>query len=243
MTTQLLIYGRATPVNKQKHKNWSVKTGADYRFTQQINSVPLTAVEFPSAAAEYSIVFAGSGDEVMPTAILGLRDKENLYVQEGGVWDAKYIPAFVRRYPFVFSSDADGSTFTLCIDEDFSGCNQTGRGEKLFDADEEMTQYLKNVLNFSKEYQGQYKRSQAFCTTLQKLNLLEPMKAQITYKTGEKGNLGGFLVVSRTRLKALTDQQLLGLAKTDELELIYLHLQSLRNFSAMVDRVVIAKVH
>ena len=103
MTTQLLIYERAVPINKQKHANWSVKVGNSYDFAKSINSAPLTAVEFPNAAAEYSIVFAGNEDAVMPAVILGVRDRENLYLSEDGKWSAKYIPAFIRRYPFVFS--------------------------------------------------------------------------------------------------------------------------------------------
>ena len=99
-----------------------------------------------------------------------------------------------------------------------------------------MTQYLQGVLNFSKEYQGQFNRTQLFCKKLQDMNLLEPMKAQITLKDGAQLNLGGFQVVSRTRLKELTDEQLLELAKTDELELIHLHLHSMKNFSSMVER-------
>jgi len=234
MSTQLLIYERAVAVNKQKHKDWSVKTGNSYDFAKNINSVPLTAVEFPSAAAEYSIIFAGNEDAVMPAVILGVRDQENLYLSEEGTWTSKYIPAFLRRYPFVFASSDDNKKFTLCIDEEFSGCNQDGVGERLFDAEAEQTQYLKSVLNFSSEYQGQFNRTQVFCKKLKELDLLEPMQAQITLPSGQKMNLGGFQAVSRERLKKLSDEQIVELAKTDELELIYLHLQSMRNFNAMV---------
>ncbi len=48
----------------------------------------------------------------MPAVLLGIRDQENLYVDDNGAWNAKYIPAFVRRYPFVFSSQ-DKNTFNL----------------------------------------------------------------------------------------------------------------------------------
>jgi hypothetical protein len=234
MTTQLLIYERAVPINKQKHGDWSVKAGGSYEFAKHINSAPLTAVEFPNAAAEYSIVFAGNDEGVMPAVILGVRDRENLYVTDDGKWSAKYIPAFVRRYPFVFSLSGDGKQFILCIDEEFSGCNQDGVGERLFDAEGERTQYLQNVLNFANEYQARFTRTQLFCKKLKDLDLLEPMQAQITLTTGKTLNLGGFQAVNRERLKKLTDEQLLDLAKTDELELIHLHLHSLRNFNAMV---------
>jgi len=234
MTTQLLIYERATPINKNKHSDWSVKAGKNFDFAKNINSVPLTAVEFPSAAAEYSIIFAGNDEAVMPAVILGVRDQENLYISDDGKWNSKYIPAYLRRYPFVFSGSQDAKQFTLCIDEEFSGCNQEGKGERLFDADGEQTQYLKSVLNFSSEYQGQFNRTQLFCKKLKELDLLEPMQAQITLPSGEKMNLGGFQAVSREKLKGLSDEQLGELAKTDELELIYLHLQSMRNFNLML---------
>ncbi|MBS3952354.1 MAG: SapC family protein [Methylomicrobium sp.] len=236
MSTQLLIYERAVPLSSQRHKGWSVKTGTDYAFARQVNSVPLVAVEFPHAAAEYSIVFAGNDEAMMPVVILGMRENENLYLNEANAWTAKYIPAFIRRYPFVFSSNEDQSTFTLCIDEEFAGYNQEGRGEHLFDADGERTQYLENVLRFVNDYQGQYRRTQVFCKKLQELDLLEPMQAQFTLNSGQQLRLAGFKAVNRERLKNLSDEQVAALFKTDELELIFLHLQSMKNFNAMVEK-------
>ncbi len=134
MTKQLLIYERATPINPNDHRDVSVKFGGDFGFARDVNSVPLMAAEFENASVEYPIVFVGDASGVMPAALLGIRDNENLYVEENGAWNAKYVPAFVRRYPFVFSTD-DNQRFTLCIDEDFHGVNRKGQGERLFDAD------------------------------------------------------------------------------------------------------------
>src|SRR5262249_57338761 len=53
---------------------------------------------------------------------------------------------------------------------------------------------------------------------------------------GERLFRGGFMAVNRTKLKAVTGDKLGELVKTDELELIYLHLQSIRNFTALKDR-------
>ena len=131
----------------------------------------------------------------------------------------------------------DGSTFTLCIDEDFAGCNQDGRGERLFDVDGEQTQYLGGVLAFLKDSQAHFMRTQAFCKKLKELDLLEPMRAQFTLKSGQQFGLEGFLALSREKLKALPGDKLAELARTDELELMYLHLHSMRNFSAMIERV------
>lgn len=237
MTTQLLIYGDVQPINKQRHADWSVKAGSQYGFAQAVNSVPLMAVEFPNAAEEYCVVFAGEGENLLPVVLMGVREQENLYVNEDGSWKAKYIPAFIRRYPFVFSSADDGSTLTLCVDEGFEGCNQEGRGEKLFDADGEQTQYLSSVLDFLKEYQVHYQRTKAFAKKLQELNLLEPMGAQFTTPAGEKRTVTGFQAINREKLKGLAPETFAELAKTDELELIYVHLQSMRNFTKMLEKV------
>src|SRR5437868_4260906 len=145
---QLLIYETAVPVSSVQHAKASVDSVGDYRFTRNINSVPLMAVEFPFAASEYAIVFAGNRDALMPAVILGMRDKQNLFLDAAGAWQAKYVPAFVRRYPFVFSTSNDGKTFTLCIDESFSGFNTEGRGQSLFNQDGTPSEFTDNVLKF-----------------------------------------------------------------------------------------------
>lgn len=237
MSTQLLIYGDVQPINKQRHAGWSVKAGNQFGFAQGVNSVPLMAVEFPNAAEEYCIVFAGEEENLLPVVLMGVREDENLYVDSEGQWSAKYIPAFVRRYPFVFSSADEGATLTLCIDEGFEGCNEEGRGERLFDVDGEQTQYLNSVLDFLKEYQAHYQRTKNFAKKLHELDLLEPMGAQFTTPAGEKRTVTGFQAINREKLKALTPDNFSDLARTDELELIYLHLQSMRNFTKMLDKV------
>ena len=235
MATQLLIYERAVPVSQQRHRDWYIKTGNDYGFASKVNSVPLVAAEIVVASQAYPVVFAGETD-VIPVVLLGIRDGQNLYVDEKGTWDSKYVPAFVRRYPFVFSSTDEGKTFTLCLDEDFAGVNTDGKGERLFDQDGERTQYLKNVLNFLQVYQAQFQRTQELCKKLADLDLFEPMQAQVKLKTGQQLTLGGFKVINRAKLKALPVETLGELARADELEVIYAHLASLRNFGPMVER-------
>ena len=128
MTTQLLIYESVVPLTFATHRHSSVEIGRNFAFSGKINSVPLTAIEFRDAQSDYPIVFAGNKEAVLPAVILGLRDGENLYLSGDGKWDARYIPAFVRRYPFVFAKSDDGERFNLCIDEQFSGFNGNGRG-------------------------------------------------------------------------------------------------------------------
>jgi len=236
MASQLLFYESAVPVSAARHVDASVAPGTDYRFTSKVNSVPLMAVEFPQAASEYAIVFGGTPEAFVPAVILGMRGDENLYLNRDGGWGAKYVPAFVRRYPFVFAGGQDGKTFTLCIDEAFAGFNREGRGQRLFDDDRKPSTYVASVLKFLEQYQLEFRRTQAFCGKLKALELLEPMRAQAKLGSGEQVALGGFLAVNREKLKALPGEKLAELAKTNELELLYLHLHSMRNFAAMGER-------
>ena len=206
-----------------------------YRFAGAVNSVPLTATEFPFAARDFVIVFAGP-DIPMPAAILGVQQNKNLFVADDGHWQGRYIPAFVRRYPFVFSSNEDNSTFTLCVDKTFQGLNEEGRGERLFSDEGDNTAYLEKMLKFLQEYQVQFQRTQAFCKQLKDNDLFESMQAQISLPSGSQQSLTGFQVINRDRLKALDGDKLAELAKTDALELAYLHLQSLNNFSVITER-------
>jgi hypothetical protein len=237
LTTQMLVYEAAVAITQARHGNWSVEAGNDYAFSSKVNSIPLLAVEFINTASEYPIVFGGTEETIMPAAILGLRADENLYVDEKGQWLGKYIPAFLRRYPFIFASRDEGATFTLCIDEQFPGLKQDGSsGEKLFGEDGKPSEYVNNVLKFLQQYQVEFDRTQALCNKLKTLNLLEPMQAQVSLNSGEKRLLTGFSVISRARLKTLPAETIAELLRADELELIYAHLNSMRNFAAMRER-------
>ncbi len=236
MATQLLFYDNAVPVSFKRHAKTSVKTGDSYAFASKVNSVPLTASEFADAGAEYPIVFAGEGENVIPTAILGVAGERNAFVSSDGVWGGRYIPAFVRRYPFVFGHQTEENQLILHIDETFEGVNQNDRGERLFDSDGNRTQYLKNVLSFLQDYQARFNRSRAYCKRLVDLDLLRPMQAQFTLPNGERRSLTGFMTVDREKLKALDSETLSQMMATDELECTFLHLASLRHFAEIAEK-------
>jgi hypothetical protein len=238
MTKQLLFYETAVPVSFARHAGVSLEPGGDFAFTAAINAVPLMAVEFLRAAAEYAIVFTQAGEEVLPAVVLGVRGDENLYLAPDRQWQAEYVPAFVRRYPFVFTRSDDGKTLTLCIDETHPGVNRAGRGERLFGDDGKPTPYVERVLKFLQDYQAQYERTRQFGRRIRELDLLEPMQAQVTTPAGGKLSLSGFLSVRREKLRQLEGEALALLARTDELELLFLQMHSLRNFVDVKDRLI-----
>jgi hypothetical protein len=243
VTKQQKFYRTIVPLSVARHGDWCVRVGGEFGFSSGVNWVPLTSAEFTQAAAEYVIVFASGREAVTPVIVLGLQANENLYLGDVNTWTAQYVPAFVRRYPFILSSGNDGKTLRLCIDEDFVGFNRENHGERLFDREGKPTQFIQHVLAFLREYQVQFRRTRAFCTKLKALDLLEPMRAEMTLHSGKQVSLTGFMAVSRERLNALAPEVLAELMKSDELELVYLHLQSMRNLADLKDRVPTTVAH
>lgn len=236
MSTQLLIYGNAVPLSKDRHAKWSVQVGRDFSYAKNLNALPILAAEFIAAVREYPIVFTHANDAYQPVALLGIRAEENLFLDDANAWTARYLPAFLRRYPFVFSRSEDGQTFTVCIDETFAGFNQQGRGDRLFTDDGGITPYVNNVLQFLQSFQVEHARTQAFCKKLDELEVFEPQNAVWTSPNGEQVALGGFVCVSREKLEAVPPRMLAGMVGSGEMDLIYAHLFSLNNLDLLKSR-------
>jgi len=231
-TTQQMFYERAVPVTPSRHGSWSLDTSAGYAFARNVNSVPLAATEFQQASVEYPIVFVPTQGGVVAAALLGPRAGENVYVDADGTWRANYVPAFMRRYPFAFAAGDDPKTLTLCIDEACGACNTEGRGERLFDAEGAPTAFLQGRLEFARDFQVQFDRTRALCRRLEELGLFQPKQAKVASDAAGSTELTGYFnVVAREKLKSLPDETLAQLVRSGELELVYLHLQSLRNLS------------
>jgi hypothetical protein len=234
MTKQLQFYENAVPVSAQRHGSWCLKRTGDYAYTSQSNVVPLTAVEFPFAAMEYSIVFVGTEEAPTPVALLGVKPEENLYLEDGHRWKARYIPAFVRRYPFVFAKGAEANTYTLCIDESFGGWNQEGRDEALFDGEGKGSAFLDGMMKFVTDYQREIARTSAFCERLKQLDLLDTMAARFKLPNGEEAQVKRFMAVNRVKLIKLPGDTLVELAGNGMLEPIDAHLLSMRHFGELL---------
>lgn len=240
MSKQLLIYNNIQPVSSEQHRQWAVEI-RDHSFAAEVNSVPLLATEITTVAREIPVIFAKTQDEggFMPLAVMGLKKGQNLLLDENNKLTLRYVPGFLRRYPFAFANDGQSEKFTLCIDDQYEGWDKEGKtGKRLFTDEGEQTEELQNVMEFLRDYQYRAELTNNFCKRLNDLELLEPMEANIKpQQEGQEGfNLTGFYVVNREKLKAISDEEALDLFKKDGLELIFAHLQSLQNLNALVTR-------
>jgi hypothetical protein len=233
-TTLPLFYKKVVPLNKKLHQHLYIEPINNYSHARSTNSVYITAVEFLSAGREYPIVFGkGEDGSVFPVALLGLENDRNLYVNARGKWLANYVPAYVRRYPFILAFDKkNNENFAVCIDESYSGLNDKKKGVQLFTDDGEASSFLKKSVDFLKDYQVQIQATSNICNEINELELLAPMQF-VLKKEEKKQALGGFMCVNRKKLKDLPTEKLAEMARNDYLELIYAHLHSLANLEVL----------
>jgi len=238
VSKQLMIYDNIQPL-AEKHLKWSVGV-ENYAFISHLNSAPLLGTEIIAAAAEFPIIFSPTATEgeYIPLAVMGLKDGQNLLLDENNFLTTRYVPAFIRRYPFVLGSSNDSEMMAVCLDEESKAFDPEGKkGLRLFTEAGEHSEHLKEIVEFLKDYHFRAELTRTFTKRLHELNLLELMSANVSFKGKEETtfNLTGFYVVSREKLKAVSDADALDLFKKDGLELIYAHLSSLPNFNRLID--------
>jgi SapC len=240
MMATMMFYEKPVALNREIHKHARILPANDFKFAAKTNSIALSGIEFIEAAKDYPIVFAKLSDEVtVPVALLSLRNDENLYVDNDGKWDARYIPAFVRRYPFVLAEN-DGKQFTVCIDEAFPGLNESD-GQALFDEQGENTPFLQNALDFMNNFQAQFRMTEDFVKQLKELDLLTEISAKAELHSGENFLLGGIMIIDEQKLLKLDPEKVLELFQSGKLGWIYAHLISLSNMSRLLDKMQAGK--
>ncbi|WP_161965802.1 SapC family protein [Steroidobacter cummioxidans] len=226
-----MFYKNPVPLEPARHGQAGLKSGADFRFAANTNAIPLTASEMPHAARTYPIVFSINAPTV-PFAVVGLRDNENLFVNAEGVWrDDSYIPAYVRRYPFIFSEVPEQQRLVLCIDEAAANFEATS-AQPLF-VDGKPTEGLQRALQFNETFQAHYMDTRSFGEWLDQNNMLEDRTARADIGGGQTFTLRGFKLLNTERARALEDAQVLELHKKGWLPLLHFHLQSLQNWGLL----------
>lgn len=236
MPKTLLFYDKPVPLSRDVHRGARFKqlTG-DFGFARSTNSIPLAGIEFAAAARDYPVVFsAANAGNILPVALVGLSRDENYFVDGNGQWQGAYVPAFVRRYPFVLA-EKDGKEFTVCVDEGYPGFNAQD-GEALFDADGQERPFLKNTLQFLGEFQGRMRQTQEFIGRLSEWGLLKPQVIRVTPKGGQASVMQGLQVVDEQRLLKLEAAHVEALFRSGELGWIYAHLISLANVQRLSER-------
>ena len=226
-----LFYKDPKPVTEERHGAKSLTKGRNFAFAAKVNSIPLAASEFLHAARSYPIVFAGQ-DPATPLALLGLDGGVNHFVSPEGEWkEGCYVPAYARRYPFIFSDIPGSDQLALCVDEE-SGFLEEG-SENPFFTEGKPSEQLQSALKFCERFQRDFDKTSEVVRGLAEAQILVSKELVYTAKDGQQKKLTGFRIVDEQKLSEVDDETFLQWRRKGWLGVIYAQIFSLANIAEL----------
>ena len=224
-----LFYNDLIPLSSVDHANFHARPLDSAEFLVNQHAVPLTSDEFVPASRFYPIVFS-SGENPVPLALMGLNEGVNTFVDtEGKLLNPVYVPAYIRRYPFLLARLNPGSEeLSLCFDPTSGAIGEFEEGDALF-ADGKPTDPVNAVLEFCKNFEEAGQRTSLFVEELKKADLLMDGEVAIQPEGSEKPYIyRGFQMVDENKLRELRGDVLRKMMQNGILGLIFAHLFSLQ---------------
>jgi hypothetical protein len=238
LSGQVMFYRQPEPLSIDKHRGLGVKrVDRPFQFLLAAHVVPITVNEFGVAAGSFPVIFAGANKT--PLAVMGARSGENVFVSPTGDVDPEvYLPAFARRYPFVFAADASGDRLVLCIDRaaPMIGDNPD---VPLFNGNEP-SQYTQEAMEFCKEFERHRRTSENFLALMNEMNLFEQKSVSLTNRkpdgTEEQQTIAEYFAVDEEKLTNLPNDKFIKLKENGALGPIYAHMVSLLQWPKIIQR-------
>ena len=223
-----VFYQDLMPLNSRDHATWRTRTTDRAPWLAGFHAVPLTVEEFPAAARHFPIIFS-SGDQPVPLALMGLNEGVNVFVDDAGkVTDNIYVPAYVRRYPFLLAKlTPESDELSLCFDPSSDLVGEFAEGTPLFEGDQP-SDNVKALLGFCEQFEQAGMKTQAFVEELTKHKLLMDGEVAIQQDGVEQPFVyRGFQMINQEALREVRGDVLRGWNQSGLLPLIYAHLFSL----------------
>ncbi len=245
--TPPLFYGKPDVLRFPEHRTLGIRREGQFGFAAEAVAIPLTVAEFAAAGRVMPIVFA-QGEGAMPLAVCGLSAGRNLLIDETGAWrPGLYIPAYLRRYPFIAVQAGNGPQM-LGIDTTSSLVVPEADGEttdRLFDEAGAPTPRAQAAMALSEAYAAEHEASRSFSAALLEHRLLVPRSAELRQatsavtETGEaspvSSTLTGFQLVDEAAFRALPADVVADFHARGWLGAIVLHLASQLSWQTLLD--------
>jgi hypothetical protein len=202
-------------------------------FAAQATAIPLVVTDFVAVSRHYPILFTAGVPS--PVALVGL-ERVNLFVEDGRWVEGAYVPAYVRRYPFVLAEANDKSGFALAVDQASALIAKEGEaGEALFEGDQPAA-VTKRALEYCRLFNVDFEQTRAFAQALADAQLLVERKADVTLPGGRKLGVAGFQVIDPEVFGRLPEETVVDWHRKGWLALIHFHLASLERFADLLTR-------
>ena len=224
-----LFYQDLMPLSSQDHATWRARALDKAPFLIGQHAVPLTSDEFISASRHYPIVFS-AGDNSVPLALMGLNEGVNVFVDaEGKLINPVYVPAYIRRYPFLLAKlRRDSDEMSLCFDPKSEAVGDYADGDPLF-VDGQPSEHTTAILGFCEQFEQAGQRTGQFMEELNKSGLLMDGEVSIQVQNAAQPFVyRGFKMVDEAKLRELRGDVLRKMTQNGMLALIFAHLFSLQ---------------
>ncbi|MEO6226187.1 MAG: SapC family protein [Sphingomicrobium sp.] len=224
-----LLYNALEPLNVTQHGKMKVRKLLKMAQVSKAHAIPVTVDEFTLAQRHYPIVFS-IGDKPIPIALMGLNEGVNVYLDDDGrpLDPTLYIPAYIRRYPFMLARiRPDSDELSLCFDSSAGAVGEFDEGEALFDGDKP-SDATRAILEFCEQFEAAGQRTAAFMEDLLKSNLLMDGEVAIQPEGYDQPFVyRGFRMIDEEKLRDLRGDELRKMSQNGMLPLIYAHMFSL----------------
>ncbi|MGX5776914.1 SapC family protein [Methylorubrum zatmanii] len=239
------LYGQPMVLRFPEHRSLGLRREGGFAFAAETAVIPLTLPEFAASGRSYPIVFAADAG-AMPLALTGLRVGRNLFVDGAGAWRAGcYVPAYLRRYPFIAVEVEAGGPRMLGLDGTsrlVSTDAARDGAEPLFTAEGGPTERAEAAMRMCDAYATEHAATQAFAAALVEHTLLVERTAEVrlAQADGEAGEaahsvVAGFQVVDEAAFRALPGEVVAAFHARGWLAPIVLHLASQLSWQSLLD--------
>ncbi len=226
-----ILYKDLVPLNSNEHGKFKSRPLDNAKFMAGQHAIPLTVEEFVMASRHYPIIFSAS-DTPVPLVLMGMNEGVNTYMDdEGKFTNPVYLPAYIRRYPFMLARlQPDSDELTLCFDPSTEAVGEFKKeGEALFDKEGQPSEVTQGILKFCEEFEQAGARTHSFVEELKKLDLLMDGEVSIQQEGNENPFIyRGFKMVNEDKLREMRGDELRKMNQNGMLPLIYAHLFSLQ---------------
>ena len=233
---QMFLYEKPELLTKEQHGDLKLRPATKpFSFAAKARAIPITFGEIPSAMKDYPLIFMSQEEPVL-LAVTGLYDDVNLYVDEDGKWEEfRYIPGYVRRYPFGLAGETEGDRMAIVIDRAFEGLSADNE-TPLFE-NGELAQGTQDAVEFCKGYETDRLRTTQFTDLLKELDLIQPQSGQYTPQGAtDPVSFAQYYGIDEKRLYDLPDAKMLELRKSGMLALAYAQIMSMGNWRLLLQR-------
>jgi hypothetical protein len=198
-----VLYASAAVLDRAHHMDLCFAPQAEFGFAARTNSLPVVLSEFSHLARFCPLVLvrADDGDPIV-VAVLGFGSGENLFIDAGSRWTGPYIPAWLRRYPFLLAraGSAASGQFVLAADLTARHFSASG-GEPVFRA-EGTSDAIGHAMGFCLRFEQELDATRKFCRSLAEAGLL------VEDREEDRGDALAFLAIDHEGLARMRSRRL-----------------------------------